>query len=72
MKGCNDDLGYLDLKQALDVRSIYWPRMTTDVQAHIKRCKKCLRFKAKPTKEPLHPISTTYPLQLVYMDYLTT
>ena len=42
-----------------------------DVLAHIKNVKRHLRLKAKPTKEPLHPVPATYPLQLVHMDYLT-
>ena len=37
---------------------------------YIRQCEQCLQFKAKPTKMPLYPIVTTYPSQLVHMDYL--
>ena len=38
---------------------------------HIKQCERCLRFKSVPEKAPLKNVDATYPLELVYMDYLT-
>ena len=31
----------------------------------------CLCFKSKPQKTALYPITATYPLELVHMDFLT-
>ena len=36
-----------------------------------KKCDHCLRFKTKPEKEEMSPITATYPLELVHLDYLT-
>ena len=38
---------------------------------HIKQCKRCLRFKAVPDEAPLENVDATYPMELVYIDYLT-
>jgi len=50
----------------------YWPGMKEDVEAWIQNCGRCLRRKT-PTniRAPLVNITTTHPLELVCMDYLT-
>ena len=50
----------------------YWPRMTADIEKWTKECQRCLLRKS-PTnnRAPLVNIVTTYPLELVCMDYLT-
>ena len=50
----------------------YWHGMNNDIDSWIKNCHRCLRRKV-PTNQraPLIPIRTTYPLELVCMDFLT-
>ena len=45
--------------------------MTEDVTRHIQHCKRCLRFKASSDRAPMENVDTTYPMELVHMDYLT-
>ena len=42
-----------------------------DTVIHIKKCERCLRFKATPDKAPMENVDATYPMELVHMDYLT-
>ena len=73
LKGCHDDLGHLAIERTLDLLRdpFYWPQMTEDVTRHIWDCERCLQFKAPPYKAPLENVTATYPMELVYMDYLT-
>ena len=45
--------------------------MIKDVQNHIRTCERCTRYKQQPEREKLKPISCTYPLELVHLDFLT-
>ena len=45
--------------------------MTEDATRHIWHCERCLHFKASPDRAPLENVTTTYPMELVHMDYLT-
>ena len=41
------------------------------MENHIQTCDRCLCFKIKPQKTALYPITATYPLELVHMEFLT-
>ena len=41
------------------------------MENHIHTCDRCLCFKSKPQKTESYPITTTHPLELVHMDFLT-
>ena len=41
------------------------------MEQHIKRCDRCIRFKAKAEVAPLESIEASYPMELVHIDYLT-
>ena len=45
--------------------------MNEDFWKHIKSCDHCLRFKQVPEQAPLERIETSYPLELIHMDFLT-
>ena len=45
--------------------------MLNDTTRHIKQCERCLKFKALLEKAPMENIDATYPMELIYMDYLT-
>ena len=49
----------------------YWAGMSSYMANHIQTCDRCLQFKIKPKKTELYPITTTHPLELVHMDFLT-
>ena len=44
--------------------------MNDDVRYHIRNCERCLRFKQKPEREEMHLIESSYPLEIVHMDFL--
>ena len=72
LKGCHDDLGQLGIDRILDLLrdQFYWPGMTKDATRHIQTCERCLQFKASPDKAPMENVTTTYPMELVHIDYL--
>ena len=41
------------------------------MEQHVKRCERCIRFKAKLEVAPLENIEASYPMELVHIDYLT-
>ena len=41
------------------------------MEQHIKRCDRCIRFKAKTEVAPLESIEASYPMELIHIDYLT-
>ena len=46
--------------------------MSTDIENWINRCDRCMRRKSSTSERaPLVNIHTTYPLELVCIDYLT-
>ena len=71
MKACHDDIEHLHVERSLDLLKdrFYWEGMSTDMENHIQNCDRCLCF--KPQKTELYPITTTHPLDLVHMDFLT-
>lgn len=50
----------------------FWPGMSTDVEKYISGCDRCIRRKTNTnSRAPLVNVTTTYPLELVCMDFLT-
>ena len=66
-------VGHLGCEEVMDLMRDRFHRcnMVSDTQLYIRQCERCIRFNAKPTKEPLHHSAATYPLQLVHLDCLT-
>lgn len=76
LKYIHDDMGHLGIERCIDlVRSrFFWPRMAQTLEAYIKTCERCLRFKASPNykdKAPLVSIKTKEPMELLCMDFLS-
>lgn len=74
LQGLHNDVGHPGRDRTLSLikERLYWPRMTSDIDKWTSECHECLRRKS-PTnsRSPLVNIVTTYPLELVCMDYLT-
>ena len=49
----------------------YWANINQEMEQHIKRCQRCLRFKTKQEVAPLENIEASYPMKMVHMDYHT-
>ena len=74
MRGIHDDIGHPGRDRTLSLLRdrFYWPGMQTDVESWIRNCNRCLRRKT-PTnaRAPLVSITSSQPLELVCMDFLT-
>lgn len=74
LKSLHDNMGHLGIERTLDlVRArFYWPKMAVDVEWEVKTCGRCIRRKALPDKStPLVNITTSRPLKLLCMDFLS-
>lgn len=69
---CHDELGHLGREKTLKflAHRFYWPKMTRDSAKYVAECVTCLKAKAKPHRAPLINVTTSYPLQLVCMDFV--
>uniref|UniRef100_A0A8C6M880 Gypsy retrotransposon integrase-like protein 1 n=1 Tax=Nothobranchius furzeri TaxID=105023 RepID=A0A8C6M880_NOTFU len=74
MYGLHDEVGHLGVERVLHLARarFYWPRMAKSIEEKCRNCPRCFRRKAVPQRAaPLTNISSTYPLDLVCMDYLS-
>uniref|UniRef100_A0A3B1JYN6 Gypsy retrotransposon integrase-like protein 1 n=1 Tax=Astyanax mexicanus TaxID=7994 RepID=A0A3B1JYN6_ASTMX len=74
LKSLHDDMGHMGMERTLNLaRSrFYWPKMSDDVERKIKTCDRCVRRKTLPERAaPLMNITSTRPLELVCMDFLS-
>ena len=61
-----------DRTTPLIIDRFFWPRMRGDIATWIQECDRCLKFKTPDNQRAeLVNIKTSYPLELVCMDYLT-
>ena len=73
LRGAHCEMGHLGRDKSLGIlrQRVYWPNMFSDVDNWIKSCSRCIRRKSSTAiRAPLVSISTTYPLELVCMDFL--
>ena len=73
LQRCHEDVGHLGIEGMLDLLRdrFYWPNMQIDAEQHVKSCERCLRFEINPEEAELQPLTATYPVELVHLDYLT-
>ena len=74
LKGLHNDIGHpgRDRTVSLLRERFFWPGMTKDAEEWIENCDRCVRRKfGSDIRAPLVNVDTSYPLELVCMDYLT-
>ena len=73
LQACHDDLGYLGIEWTKDLLRDRFcrPAIMENMIRHIKQGERCLRFKAISDMAPMENVDTTYPMELVHMDYMT-
>ena len=73
LKACHEDVGHAGIWKCSRLlrKRFYWANINQDMEQHIKRCERCIRFKAKQEIAPLENIYASYPMELVHIDYLT-
>ncbi|XP_058494566.1 uncharacterized protein LOC131465683 [Solea solea] len=74
LKATHDDLGHLGIERTTDLlRSrFFWPKLACDVEQYIKNCGECITRKIPCHRAaPLHHISSSGPMDLVCIDFLS-
>ena len=68
------NMGHLGKDRVIELLRdrFYWPRMLSNVEAWVKSCDRCLRRNKcrLVDKAPLHPITSSQPMEVVCMDFL--
>ena len=69
----HDEFGHLGIDRStlLLQERFFWPRMNDDICSHIRVCGCCTAYKQTPDQEQLQPILTSYPLEMIHMDFLS-
>ncbi|KAL2093139.1 hypothetical protein ACEWY4_010451 [Coilia grayii] len=70
----HDDSGHLGIERTSELLKdrFYWPRMTTEIEDYVKNCGRCIARKTLPQRSaPLSQITSTGPLDLVCIDFLS-
>ena len=74
LQGSHNDVGHLGRDRGINIlrERFYWPRMNTELEEWIHNCDRCIKRKTSTNmRAPLVNITTSQPLELVSMDYLT-
>ena len=73
LQGIHDELFHVGLRESLTQLKcrFYWPFMNMDLEDKIRNCVRCIQKGAKAQKAPMKTIVTTYPLELLSIDFLT-
>ena len=73
-KELQEDMGHLGTERVLALARdrFYWPYMRKDIEHFVAKVCSCLRRRRPnlPTRDPLHPITTTSPFQLIAIDFV--
>lgn len=73
-KELHEEMGHLGVERVLTLirDCFYWPHMQRDMEHYVTWVCSCLKNKCpnRPTRAPLINIVTTYPFELVSIDYL--
>ncbi|KAI7814030.1 hypothetical protein IRJ41_006648 [Triplophysa rosa] len=74
MQSLHDDNGHLGIERTTELVKdrFYWPRMTSVIETYVKTCGRCIARKTSPQKHaPLNNITSSGPLELVCIDFLS-
>ena len=73
LKGVHEELFHphyeISLRHAR--KCFYWPYMARELAVKLKRCERCVRRGSRIQKAPMKTIETTFPLELLSVDFLT-
>ena len=74
IKELHEEMGHLGVDRVLDLtkQRFFWPRMEADIDYFIKNVCPCVKQKrpAIQARAPLQPITTTFPFELISIDFL--
>lgn len=73
-RAMHDDNGHLGMEWTTELIKdrFYWPRMTSEIAMYVQNCGRCVARKSLPKRAaPLQQITSTGPLDLVCIDFLS-
>jgi len=72
LKSLHDDFGHPGQERTTKLvrERFYWPGVGKDIAEYVKQCDRCVRRKGRSDRAPLVNVNTSYPLELVCMDFL--
>lgn len=74
LQGVHDDMGHPGRDRTMSILRdrFWWPGMTSDSESWVRNCDRCIKRKSSTNiRAPLVSITSSYPTELVCMDYLT-
>ena len=73
LQALHDEMGHpgRDRTNSLIRERFYWPGMSRDIDDWISHCDRCVKRKKDPERAPLVNITTSYPMELICIDYLS-
>ena len=73
MVGVHNNLFHMGFETALKLarQRFFWPFMSRDLEKKIKNCLWCKEKGARQEKAPMQTIETSFPLELLSIDFLT-
>ena len=73
LEALHNEMGHpgRDRTSSLIRERFYWPGMNKSIDDWIEHCGRCVKRKKEPAKAPLVSITTSQPLELVCIDFLT-
>lgn len=73
LKSMHDDMGHLGIERTTDLvrNRFYWPKMSSEIGKYIQNCGACITRKSPHQRVPLHQITSSGPLDLVCIDFLS-
>ena len=73
IQGVHEDLYHISAEAALQQARLrfFWPFMARDIEKAIKSCTRCVKRGAPVHKAPMQTITTSHPLELLSIDFLS-
>ena len=71
LDGCHREAAHQGQKRSLSLMQecFWWPGMARDLQTHIKKCGRCLKFEAAAPIAPMQPLTCSGPGELLHVDF---
>ena len=69
----HNDIGHMGMDCTFNLVQdrFFWPRMSESIRMHIRNWERCMKFKQMPERAEMCPTESSYPLELIHMDFLT-
>ena len=72
-RALHDDLGHQGRDRTISLfkQRFFWPGMDAFIEDKIRKCQRCIARKTRPAVASLVPISSTAPMEIICLDFLS-